>query len=624
MVGATAHATVTDAIVSAPLKATRSGPAQLSLVIADPDRALTKSGGMLDRQLDMLMDDGIDVRIGGIWWRVVGAEPDEDGGQLTILTEDRSGVWLRRPDKRIRAVRGRVARAQFIHRLHREAGGGIDLWVPELHDRQPIAAAEQGSRSAAGSSAADWDNLPAKVRIYNGYVEMTPARRDVAATLLGVAARLRAPRKACLALAMAGLVESHLTNTGWSDGSNMSRGVLQARPGISAGPRGTITATQANDIGYMAECFLRDPGFGSRGGALKLVRQHPEWTAGQIAQEVERSGYPGRYDDSREGAEAILKAYRGGALDTDDAGSEPSGGGTYTFERGSDGQRENSLATAVRLAREVPWNYWIYGNSGVFASDAELIRAPTTLVLERDNPAVLRMPWRLDVRHSASQMSAEILVDRLPEPGQVALVRDEAMASGRWLIDSVECDLAQPVESVDGERLLQATVQLARARRKGKEPAAQAKASRGRSEGGGASPSGGAPNANGLVYPLERRGKLIGTPYAGTHTLGNWQSDNAVDLGVPNGTGVFATQGGRVTQVRGSYQGGADRFDGFRVTIAGDNNEWFYTHLSKANVQPGQSVTAGQLIGRSGSANGVPHLHLGCKTGNPVKLLGLQ
>src|SRR3712207_5792861 len=45
-------------------------------------------------------------------------------------------------------------------------------------------------------------------------------------------------------------------------------------------------------------------------------------------------------------------------------------------------------------------------------------------------------------------------------------------------------------------------------------------------------------------YPLARKGALIGTPGQGTHSWEvaphNWQSDNAIDLGVPKGTGVYA------------------------------------------------------------------------------------
>lgn len=117
-------------------------------------------------------------------------------------------------------------------------------------------------------------------------------------------------------------------------------------------------------------------------------------------------------------------------------------------------------------------------------------------------------------------------------------------------------------------------------------------------------------------------GKIIGTPYTGTHTLGNWQSDNAVDVSMPNGTKLRAPRNAVVEKVSGSYQGGASRFDGYQVTLRlPDGNRLFYTHLSRASVKPGQRLRAGQAVGRSGSANGVPHLHLGAERGNPKKFV---
>jgi murein DD-endopeptidase MepM/ murein hydrolase activator NlpD len=120
------------------------------------------------------------------------------------------------------------------------------------------------------------------------------------------------------------------------------------------------------------------------------------------------------------------------------------------------------------------------------------------------------------------------------------------------------------------------------------------------------------------VYPLASPGDLIGTPYNGTHTIGNWQSDNAIDLGVANGTPVLAVGDGVVERVAGSYGDGSSQFDGFQVTIKVTNgNRFFYTHLMKCGVTAGQQIKAGQQIGQSGSANSVPHLHIAVEQGNP-------
>lgn len=122
-------------------------------------------------------------------------------------------------------------------------------------------------------------------------------------------------------------------------------------------------------------------------------------------------------------------------------------------------------------------------------------------------------------------------------------------------------------------------------------------------------------------YPVARQGKLIGTPYAGTHNLGNWQSDNAVDIGVPTGTPIFALEDGTIAKTVNRPSGGG-RFAGGQITLRGRGNSYFYGHTSRIAVKPGQHVRRGQVIGYTGSANGVEHLHLGVQHGDPRRIIG--
>lgn len=129
-------------------------------------------------------------------------------------------------------------------------------------------------------------------------------------------------------------------------------------------------------------------------------------------------------------------------------------------------------------------------------------------------------------------------------------------------------------------------------------------------------------------YPLAKKGKVIGEPYQGTHAKSfnqkggsdNWQSENAVDIAVPVGTPVYAVSDGVIGSRIGSL-GSGGRFAGLRVYVNTADNSYYYAHLSKLAVKAGQKVTAGQLIGYSGSANGVSHLHFAAKTGNPNDVL---
>ena len=129
------------------------------------------------------------------------------------------------------------------------------------------------------------------------------------------------------------------------------------------------------------------------------------------------------------------------------------------------------------------------------------------------------------------------------------------------------------------------------------------------------------------TYPLGDRGKLIGRPYQGTHGKqfnvrggsDNWESENAVDISTPVGTPVYAVTDGTIGSQIGSL-GSGGRFAGLRLHLVGGGNEFYYAHLSKLVVHAGERVKAGQLLGYSGEANGVAHLHFASKTGNPLSI----
>jgi murein DD-endopeptidase MepM/ murein hydrolase activator NlpD len=127
-------------------------------------------------------------------------------------------------------------------------------------------------------------------------------------------------------------------------------------------------------------------------------------------------------------------------------------------------------------------------------------------------------------------------------------------------------------------------------------------------------------------YPVAKRGSIIGTPGGGTHTLGNWESDNAIDIATKDGTPILATQDGVISKTFASSMDPSSQKAGIQVHFNTGDNEWFYTHLSRMakGIKPGAKVQKGQVIGYSGSANGVGHLHLGVKNGNPLDLLRLR
>jgi hypothetical protein len=119
-----------------------------------------------------------------------------------------------------------------------------------------------------------------------------PASGDVVRLALAQARRMHASPKVTLALVEAGIVESNLRNLPYGDRDSL--GYLQQRP--SQGwrcPRNITCATWD---------FVRR--------AIPLERDYA--TAGRLAQAVQRSAYPDRYDRAKGRALAVIASYQTG------------------------------------------------------------------------------------------------------------------------------------------------------------------------------------------------------------------------------------------------------------------------------------------------------------------------
>ncbi|WP_217166959.1 transglycosylase family protein [Streptomyces sp. AC512_CC834] len=144
---------------------------------------------------------------------------------------------------------------------------------------------------------------------------------------------------------------------------------------------------------------------------------------------------------------------------------------------------------------------------------------------------------------------------------------------------------------------------------KQKEQNKQQKAPEKSSSDSGKSQAGKATTHQAVVAPVDA---ATGTPY---HQAGSsWSKGyhTGVDFPVPTGTSVKSVAAGRVVSAGwgGSY--------GYQVVVRhGDGRYSQYAHLSAISVKDGQSVGAGQRLGRSGATGNVtgPHLHFEVRTG---------
>lgn len=143
--------------------------------------------------------------------------------------------------------------------------------------------------------------------------------------------------------------------------------------------------------------------------------------------------------------------------------------------------------------------------------------------------------------------------------------------------------------------------------------------------GGNPATGGGALNpvvtpSAGIMDPLAGLGKVIAN--AADHrsrARGDWQSDNALDIAIPVGSPVYAVDDGTISNV--GYQGSTGVTAGWKLTLNTAGNSYWYGHLvTQPNVRDGQRVKKGQIIGRTGIANGVAHLHIGVRVGDPERI----
>ncbi|MBB4710912.1 transglycosylase family protein [Streptomyces luteogriseus] len=113
----------------------------------------------------------------------------------------------------------------------------------------------------------------------------------------------------------------------------------------------------------------------------------------------------------------------------------------------------------------------------------------------------------------------------------------------------------------------------------------------------------------GLVAPV---GASLGTPYRKAGSSWSKGYHTGIDFPVPTGTSVKSVAAGSVVSAGwgGSF--------GYQVVVRhADGRYSQYAHLSAISVRGGQSVSAGQRIGRSGSTGNSsgPHLHFEVRTG---------
>ena len=122
--------------------------------------------------------------------------------------------------------------------------------------------------------------------------------------------------------------------------------------------------------------------------------------------------------------------------------------------------------------------------------------------------------------------------------------------------------------------------------------------------------------SGGAAAPLPKGRYTVGARWG---AVGAWSRyHTGQDLGAPIGTPIHAAANGVVVSPN------AGGWAGVHVIIQPGNGSTLYAHMASSTVRPGQTVTAGQLIGYVGMTGRTfgPHLHfeyypVGASTSDP-------
>lgn len=576
---------------------TIEGSSTLEIDVIDREWVLIDSH-FLDADEDGKLEPTIDINypLGSqYWWRLTTVDVSDDPSTANITLTFMERVVVRMIDKKgtaIKISRNQMTRAQFIKHLVHIADKQAHFVCTQLtakQPREPIPKDKDTSRNEKDNGIGfDDDSLTVKgVTINTDQIKR-------ANTILGVAQDLKARPRAIKGMMCAAIGESAL--------------------GEDTGARGTTFQTYAfseSDLAGQAKAFLTGGKSFGAGGAMKAAREHPDWSVGTIASKVEVSDKGGDfYDSNADEAGAIIQAY--GMPDVTD-NPDYIKQFNYTKAKGDD-----NWMTATNLADEVQWYLFVNGNYVHYDTGDVLIKQKPIKVLHRGDSDIISIRFKWDSRKIATNMTIEMFCD--PDDyraGEVFKFIGFGSASmgkhkGCWLISEI-----------DGSRFAPSrTFTLVQPKKKKKEPS---------SEPGTRDDSSSDVNENQLVFPLPEDANLSDLGGVAAHKarpFGNWQSDNAVDIGCPLGTAVYAVADGKITQLGGHWDGtGNSNPNGYNITldISGPGSIWWYTHLRyRKPLQIGDTVKAGEFLGSSGAANGVPHLHIGSKTGDPEALLKVK
>lgn len=412
---------IDETILATSLVRTIEGASTVTVTTRDPEKRLQKSG-FFERKAEVVLD-GLPF---------VACAESKKVDEYTLTSEDREFHELREDTTPMRVARGpNMTLAHFIKLACKRVCPHADFICPEIDVIQPV---EQTHKKAS--------KVPRK-GIARGSVKIDgqPADADQEKNInivLGVCDSLEVPANARIAIVEAGLVESKFhTHAPANDGTG-SDGVFQ----LTTEKQRALHLSPFDTQGT-AEHWLQK-GYASQGGGIDLARAGKP--PGEIAQAVEGSAFPERYEQHRAEAEAIIAA-GGGTSGTKRSSKrrshtivEP-----QVFElNGKEETESNTLAGIEAYAQKYGWRFYKVGTDFYLMHDEYHIKTKPALTISEETEGVIDIAWELD-RNEKVKTSVVTIECRAgmwaAEPGEIIKLAPSVgkeLSKGNWIVAKIE------------------------------------------------------------------------------------------------------------------------------------------------------------------------------------------
>jgi hypothetical protein len=452
-----------NAITGIQITDTIAGFSTIVVKFEDPEWKLIRSG-FFDANEDGRLD-ALDVNypVGSdLWWRAsqVSVDANRASASISLTFIERAAAWLLNKKGPLKAGRtAKRTRAQFLKGLtHQVKAGELVFHCQQLGEAQavekdthkydktpsllvPLTDSGKPLTVVTDHPKAKTKGIHKKADVTIKGVKAVDDQIKEIETCMKVADRLSAPPKAVKAMLVAGIGESEFRASAAEQVYGTHKGVFQSYLIPQYDTEQQCTYFFKGDRSFLA------------GGAIGLVKSHPEYSVGTVAAKVEKSdGSAGYYDGFAGEADKIMVAYGHGGLGStaSDTGSEYRK--QYNFEVGGpDHPGESFWEAMVRIAGEVKWALFLDGNHVYYDAETTLIRAKPATYIDRLDESVVSFSSTWDSRNIASEATLELICDPFEfRAGDTLVLRGFGPSStgstvkpplpGRWLIDEVDRD----------------------------------------------------------------------------------------------------------------------------------------------------------------------------------------